>query len=124
MNADQGNATWLEIFENGLYERLETETDPEKARIIMETIATGRTEMSDDGFFHGNGVDSATFARIAKTQCPVAERYREKLRRWGADPVRHPLEPYAEWAMHFACSSSGSGKQASLKENHDKKASV
>ena len=96
-------ASWQEDFEERLYDQLERETDPAKVRVLMETIATGRTPMSEDGRFHGNNVDPVTFSRLARTQSPVVEHYRERLRFWGADPDAHPMEPYAEWALRFGC---------------------
>ena len=100
------SASWQEDFEERLYDQLERETDPAKVRVLMETIATGRTPMSEDGQFHGNNVDPVTFSRLARTQSPVVEHYRERLRFWGADPDAHPMEPYAEWALRFGCAAS------------------
>ena len=99
-----GPRTWQQDFEDRLFDRLEKETDPGKVREIMETIATGRAaSISPDGRQHGNFIDQAIFNRLATTQCPVAEHYRECLRRWGADPSIYPMVPNVEWAMRYGC---------------------
>lgn len=99
--AEESSKGWLEDFEDRLLRELDETTDPKKAVKIIETLCTGRTEITNDGFDHKNYIPKELIKRIITSPSPAFSDYKSRLARWGEEPNANPPLPPFEWLMEM-----------------------
>lgn len=101
MSFDGDKKDWLENLEERLFKELDQTTNPKRAVKIIETICTGRTNISNNGYDHDNTIPDDIAMRIINSPSPVLAEYRARLSRWGADYRYYPPLPTLEWLMEM-----------------------